>query len=161
MKKKISSIVGPGNVSDNELDIEAYSYCSSEKIETPKLIVWPETPVQVRRLMHYFNQSHTPIIIRGSGTSKVDTTIRADAVILCSERMNKVLSINTEKMTVEVQSGARLSELNLALSELDLSFPIIPFNDTKTIGGMVAVNIKSKESHQLNPVEARVWKTDI
>ncbi len=150
MKKKIAAMVGQGNVSDNPLDLKAYSYCSSDSEQKPDLVIWPSLPNQIRRLMVYFNQTHTPVTIRGDGTGKVDSSIRKGGVILCSERMNKIKSINTSNKVVEVESGVRIADLNKDLAEFNLTFPITPFFKSSTIGGLISINVKSKESHQLN-----------
>lgn len=149
MKKRLSNIVGPGNVSDNPVDLEAYSYCGSETKLKPDVVVWPQNTDQVRRIMLYANQTHTPVVIRGSGTSLVDGCVGEKAAILSSERMNKIIKLDLKNKLIEVEAGIRIKDLNNALGEFKAVFPLIPFNHVKTIGGMLALNAATKESQHL------------
>jgi len=159
MLKKFSDFVGSKNTSDFPIDLEAYSYASSEVELKPFMVLWPESVDQVRRIMLYANQSRTPITIRGSGTSLVDSTLGENSVILSSERMNKILKIDVSNKMVEVEAGVRISDLNRGLAAFKMAFPISPVNPVATIGGMIALNLVSKESHSLGRMEK--WVEEI
>lgn len=159
MKKKFSNIVGPGNVSDNPLDLKAYSYCSSESEAQPTLVVWPQNTDQVRKIMIYANQAHLHLVIRGSGTSLVNGCVGENAVILSSEKINKIIRLDLKDKTVEVEAGARVQDLNAALKEFKVGFPLVPFVSVRTIGGMLALNSITKETQQLGRTEA--WVEEI
>jgi FAD/FMN-containing dehydrogenase len=153
MIKKFSTFVGSNNASENHLDLEAYSYCSSETTKKPHLILWPQTLEQVRRIMLFANQTRTPITIRGSGTNQVNGSIGENTVILSSERMNKILKIDEKNKMVEVEAGVRIADLNKVLNEFKMVFPLTPLNPVTTIGGMIAFNAATKESHRLGRME--------
>lgn len=159
MKKKLSNIVGPSNVSDNPLDLEAYSYCSSETQLEPQLVVWPGTTDQVGRVILYANQTHTPIIIRGSGTSLADGCIGENMLILSSERMNKIIRLDLNNKIVEVEAGIKIKELNDVLSKFKMTFPFTPLNPTTTIGGMIALDTPTKESRFFGSIHS--WLEEI
>lgn len=159
MIKKFSDFVGSKNTSDIPIDLDAYSYASSEKELKPFLILWPESVDQVRRIMLYANQSRTPINIRGSGTSLVDGTVGENSIILSSERMNKILKIDVSNKIVEVEAGVRIADLNKGLAAFKMTFPLAPFNLVSTIGGMIALNLATKESHSLGRIEK--WVEEI
>jgi FAD/FMN-containing dehydrogenase len=149
MSKKLANIVGIENISNEPLDLEAYSYCSSETELKPALIVWPKTTEQAQRLLLFANQSRIPIIIRGSGTSTVDGCIGENAIVLSSERMNKILKLDVKNKTIEVEAGIRITDLNSSLRAINLVFPLIPVNPVATIGGMIALDAITKESQSL------------
>ncbi|KYK24548.1 hypothetical protein AYK26_03130 [Euryarchaeota archaeon SM23-78] len=160
MKKKISNLVGSGKASDNSVDLEAYSYCSSETELKPGLVVWPQNIEQIRRIMLYANQSHAPIIIRGSGTSLVGGCVGGNNTVLSSEQMNKITKLDLKNKVIEVEAGIRIKDLNNALSEFKLLFPLVPFNPVKTIGGMIALNAVTKESQQLGRISEWVEEAE-
>lgn len=149
MKKRISNIVGPGNSSDNPLDLHAYTYCSSESELIPALVIWPKTTDQARRVMLYSNQTHTPVVIRGSGTSKADGCVDDNLNVLSSERMKKIIKLDLKNKVVEAEAGIRIRDLNNILKDFKMHFPLVPFNPVKTIGGMLALDMLTKESHQV------------
>ena len=152
MKKRLSNIVGVGNVSENPLDLESYSYCSSEEIQKPELVVWPQSTEHLRRVMLFANQTHAPLIIRGAGTSKSNGCIGENTVILSMERMNKIRNLDLKNKFVEVEAGVKIKDLNDTLAEFKMFFPFEPFNPVKTIGGLLSLNIFTKESQHLGPV---------
>ena len=81
------------------------------------------------------------IIARGSGTSFTGATIPNNSVIIDFSKMNKILSIDTNKKIAIVEPGVLVSELNEELEKFNLEFPIIPlFEGIETIGGMLAKN---------------------
>jgi FAD/FMN-containing dehydrogenase len=149
MNKKFANIFGVENASDDQLDLEAYSYCSSETELKPALIVWPKSTEQVQRLLLFANQGRTFVVIRGSGTSTVDGCIGDNVIILSSERMNKVLKLDVKNNLIEVEPGTRISDLNNSLRTLNLIFPLIPLNPVATVGGMIALDAITKESQLL------------
>lgn len=149
MNKKFSNIVGIENVSDVPVDLEAYSYCGSENELKPALVVWPRTTEQVQRLLLFANQSRTSVVIRGSGTSTTDACVGENAIILSSERMNRVLKLDANNKSIEVEAGTRIVDLNNSLRALNLTFPLNPLNLASTIGGMIALDAITKESQSL------------
>jgi len=153
MNKKLASIVGAENVSENPSDIDAYSYCCSDTELKPSIIVWPRNVEQARRVLLFCNQCRTPVVIRGAGTSFVDGCIQENAIVLCSERMNRVLNLDSKNKVIEVESGMKLADLNNSLKSLNLCFPLISLNASQTIGGMVALNAVSRESLNLGRMD--------
>jgi FAD/FMN-containing dehydrogenase len=152
-------MVGTENVSESPLDLEAYSYCSSDQILKPNTIIWPKNLEQVRRVMLFANQGRTPVVLRGSGTSSADGCIADNAIVLSSERMNKILKLDLKNKLVEVEAGIRLDDLNTSLKAFNLQFPLHPLNPCQTIGGMIALNCVSKESQSLGRIDA--WLEEV
>jgi FAD/FMN-containing dehydrogenase len=90
-----------------------------------------------------------PVVIRGSGASMVDGCIGENALVISSERMNRVLKLDVKNKFIEAESGMKITDLNNSLHSLKLIFPLIPFNPIQTIGGMIALNAVTKESQSL------------
>ncbi len=83
-------------------------------------------------------QYDVPIIPYGNGSSLEGhlLAVQGGVSIDMSER-NRVLSINAEDLTVTVEPGISRKQVNEALREAGLFFPIDPGADA-TIGGMTA-----------------------
>jgi FAD/FMN-containing dehydrogenase len=159
MKKRFANMVGAENVSDNPVDLKAYSYCNSETELTPSLIIWPRNTEQARRVLLFANQSRLAVVIRGAGTSLVGGCIGENAIILSSERMNKVTKLDLKNKFVEVEPGVKIIDLNHSLYSFKTHFPLTPFNPNATIGGMLAINPLIRESQSLGELAA--WVDEI
>jgi FAD/FMN-containing dehydrogenase len=159
MKKRFASMVGTENVSDSLLDLEAYSYCGSETELMPSIVMWPQTTEQARRVLLFANQARLPVIIRGAGTSLVDGCISENALVLSSERMNKVTKLDLKNKLAEAEAGLKITDLNNSLRDLKMQFPLTPFNPNTTVGGLLALNPLTKESQGLGKLDA--WVDEI
>ncbi|MBQ3474508.1 FAD-binding oxidoreductase [Candidatus Saccharibacteria bacterium] len=130
-----------GNVFDNPEVLEKYSTDQSALKIKPKFVAFPESTDDIRKLMKFFNQLSTKdinvtITPRGSGTSEGGESL-SSGIIISTEKLNKLLEIDTRERLVRVQSGITLKELNTALSVSGLKIPI-EGRDEETIGGLIS-----------------------
>ncbi len=153
MKKKLSNLFGAENVSDKETDLEAYTYCASDKIQKPSLIVWPRSTEDVRKTILRANQTRNPLIIRGKGTSKTNSCTGEDRIIISSERLNKITRINLQKNFVELEPGVTLAELNQKLQRINRALPLTPLSHAQSVGGMIALNTPGIESLRMGKAQ--------
>ena len=149
MNKPFSNIVGPENVSVSESDRDAYSYSAGDLIRVPAAIVWPKDTKQVARILRENNQVRGQVVIRGAGTSTGNATVGERATILSSERMNRIIAMDSGSRTITVESGMRLCELKDLLSDSEYTIHFSPLNDSATIGGLFAVDAYAPESEVL------------
>jgi len=104
----------------------------------------PATPLEVSRMLtENFHGSRQPILPAGGCTSR--RVGRDDAerpVILVTENLNSLIDYPARDMTVTVQAGMRVSELQTLLASEQQQLPIdIPQARQATIGGAIAANI--------------------
>ena len=149
-------MIGAKNVSDGLLDLEAYSYCGSEVELKPSMVLWPQTTEQTRRVLLFANQARLPVVIRGAGTSLVNGCIGENALVISSERMNKVTKLDLKNRLVEAEAGVKIVDLNNSLRNLKIQFPLTPFNPNTTVGGLLALNPLTRESQSLGKPDAWV-----
>jgi hypothetical protein len=101
-------------------------------------IVFPDS---IQELKNLVKVSHNDLVLRGSGSSFTSGVVPRNSTVIDFSKMNKILDINPIKKSVLVEPGLLLSELNEALEQYGLEFPIIPlFPGIETIGGMIAKN---------------------
>ena len=93
--------------------------------------------------MRFFNQLATKdikvaVTARGAGTSDTGADL-TNGVVISTEKLNKLLEIDTRERLVRVQAGLTLKELNTALSVSGLTVPV-DGHDEETIGGLISKN---------------------
>ena len=104
----------------------------------PGAVVFAESTRDVQDAVRLCAEYGVPIIAYGAGTSLEGHLLAVQGGIsLDVSRMNQVLRVNAEDMTVTVQPGIRRKALNEAIKDLGLFFPIDPGADA-TLGGMAA-----------------------
>jgi glycolate oxidase len=109
---------------------------------TPLAVVLPETEEQIAAILCVCQRLAVPVIARGAGTGlSGGATPRPDGVILSLAKFNRILRIDPEACTAQVQCGVR----NVAISEAAAPFGLYYAPDPSsqiacTIGGNVAEN---------------------
>ena len=108
-------------------------------------VVWPSDYEQIKQVIRLASREDLPIVARGGGTSLVGGAVSKNALVMDMARLNKIRKLFVgEKMAI-VQSGVILDQLNSALAEFNLEFPVIPSSHAAcTIGGMIATNALGK-----------------
>jgi D-lactate dehydrogenase (cytochrome) len=106
--------------------------------QLPQLVAFPESPAEVQQIVRLCARAGMPIVPFGAGTS-LEGNAAAPSGGLCLDmtRMNRVLAVNAEDMDVQAQPGITPKQLNAALRNTGLFFPIDPGADA-SIGGMAS-----------------------
>ena len=147
MKNKIISELKRDFTIDSVLSSfeERYAYAqdalNSKSIEgIPDAVVFVESVEQVQKVIKIANKYKTPIICRGAGTNVVGScTVQKGGIVLCFSKMNKIKEINKENMTVTVEPGVVLGDLQKEVEKFGLFYPPDPSNlAVSTIGGSIA-----------------------
>jgi glycolate oxidase len=131
-----------GMYSTNIEDLICYGYDASGHSGSPIAVFWPETTQNVADIMEVAYKNDFKIVPRGAGTGMTGGSVPAfPCIILCMERMNKILEIDTANMTALVQPGVINAHLQRQLNELGYFYPPDPASmEICTIGGNVAEN---------------------
>ncbi|MCX4160354.1 MULTISPECIES: FAD-linked oxidase C-terminal domain-containing protein [Paraburkholderia] len=106
--------------------------------QLPDAVVFANHTEDVQTVVKLCAQHDTPIIPYGNGSSLEGHLLAVHGgVSIDLSAMNRVLSINAEDLTVTVEPGVSRKQLNEALRDTGLFFPIDPGADA-SIGGMSA-----------------------
>lgn len=110
--------------------------------QTPRVVVLPETVEQVQSIMRICQETGTPIVPRGAGTSLSGGAMpHKNGVVLSLARLKKILQIDEENRTARVQAGVRNLQISEAVQHLGLYYAPDPSSQIAcTIGGNVAEN---------------------
>ena len=107
----------------------------------PEAVLPALTAEEISRVLAYCNQRHIPVTPRGSGTGLCGGCVAIHGgVVLSTEKMKKVLEVDTRNMTATVEPGVLLMEFPKALEGTGLFYPPDPGEKTATMGGNAMTN---------------------
>lgn len=121
-------------------EIEKIVYCTDASQIEGKVekVIFPTTIGEIESLIR---NSQVDLVPRGAGTGLVGGAVPQNSIVVDMSKMNKILEINKEKRIAYVEAGVVLDELQEALKEFGLEFPVNPSSHAVcTIGGMIATN---------------------
>jgi len=107
-------------------------------VPPPAVVVFAESTADVAQVVAWAQEDRVPVIPFGVGSSLEGHLLAVQGGISIDVgRMNRVLSVNAEDLTVTVQPGVTRKQLNEEIKSTGLFFPIDPGADA-SLGGMAA-----------------------
>lgn len=104
----------------------------------PEVVVFCESTDDVAFVVQHASAHAVPVIPFGVGTSLEGHLLAVQGgVSIDLSRMNRVLRVNAEDLTVTVEAGVTREQLNREIRDTGLFFPIDP-GANATLGGMAA-----------------------
>lgn len=138
----LRSIVGEGSVLYGDEISADYSHDELGGIEhSPEVLVRVRTTEEVSAIMKHAYERCIPVTVRGSGTGLVGAAVPIEGgILLETTKMNKILALDKDSLTVTVQPGVLLMELAAFAEENDFLYPPDPGEKSATIGGNISTN---------------------
>ena len=107
----------------------------------PEVLVRVHSTEEVSAIMKLAYERTIPVTVRGSGTGLVGAAVPIHGgILLETTRMNRILSLDPNNLTVTVQPGVLLMELAAFAEEHDFLYPPDPGEKSATIGGNISTN---------------------
>lgn len=107
----------------------------------PEVLVRVHSTEEISAIMKLAYERTIPVTVRGSGTGLVGAAVALHGGILMeTTKMNKILKLDEENLTVTVQPGVLLMELASFAEENDFLYPPDPGEKSATIGGNISTN---------------------
>ena len=145
-------IVGSQNVSTDGEDIGRYSgdalgvyraFGGAHRLlARPSVLTWPTDSQQVSQVLRFAQRHRVPVVPYGGGTGVMGAATSSDGcIVLNLQRMDAILDVSKEDLTVRVQAGAILEAVAAALERSDLVFGHDPWSrPIATVGGAISTN---------------------
>jgi glycolate oxidase len=141
--KDLQKIVGKQDVLTKKEDLASYAYDGTTSwIHEPDVVVFPTSTEEVAAILKLANKNKIPVTPRGGGTNVSGGSIPIKGgIVLCTTKMNRILTIDKENLTASVEPGVVLMDLNTALAKEKLFFPPDPQSFLgATMGGVIGEN---------------------
>ncbi|CAA0081378.1 putative FAD-linked oxidoreductase [Halioglobus japonicus] len=144
LMSRLNALLGAEHVLSDADSLEIYAQDIWKAGEPVAAVVRPADTGQLVSIAQLAAELGICLAVRGGGMSYTRgyTQTSPGVVMICTQRMNAVLEINTEDMTVTVQAGCTWSALHEALGQQRLRTPYWgPLSGRyATVGGSVSQN---------------------
>ncbi|WP_299819425.1 FAD-linked oxidase C-terminal domain-containing protein [uncultured Pontibacter sp.] len=161
--KMLSSVVGPEHIvlpaaAD---DMLRYTHDETEDLRyVPEIVVIPANAEEISCIMQYCHENYIPVTPRGAGTGLSGGALAVHkGVILSTERLNKIISIDERNLQATVEPGVITQVFQEAVIERGLFYPPDPSsrgssflggNLSESSGGPRAVKYGVTKDYVLN-----------
>jgi glycolate oxidase FAD binding subunit len=145
------SIVVPTDLAENQ-----YAKLAQALLPTAQLpcLVYPRSQVELAEVVACAHQHHWRMLPTGSG-SKLDWggLVKGAELLISTQRLNRLIDHAAGDLTVTVEAGMRLIDLQAKLATANQWVALDPsFADRATIGGIVATRDAGSRRHRYGGV---------
>ena len=127
----------------------------------PAAVVFAESVQDVQDAVRLCSEHAVPVIAYGAGSSLEGHLLAVEGGISIDvSRMNRILSVNTEDLTVTVQPGITRKQLNEAIKDTGFFFPIDPGADA-SVGGMASTRASGTNAVRYGSMRENVLALEV
>ncbi|MCF7935182.1 MAG: FAD-binding protein [Synergistales bacterium] len=146
-EEELGRLIGAHNVATDREKLRSYSLDEVEPTVWTEdycadLLVFPESAEHVAAILRYASEHRIPVTPRGAGTGLSGGAVpRYGGIVLSFEKMNRILEVDRENLTVTAEPGVVTAEITAAAAREGLLYAGDPCSgDASYIGGNVAEN---------------------
>ncbi|MFM8806640.1 MAG: FAD-binding oxidoreductase [Sphingomonadales bacterium] len=140
---RFRAIVGADHVYVDSETLDHYAHDETENLHfLPEVVIKPRTSQEISEILKICNADLIPVTPRGAGTGLSGGALpHLGGVLLSTERMNSILSIDERNLQVTTEPGVITEVLQQAVKEKKLFYPPDPSSRGSCfIGGNIAEN---------------------
>ncbi len=138
---RLKTTAGEGGFSEDQAEIAPLLEDWRGRKGHAPLLLKPATTQQVSALLAICHETRTPVVPIGGNTGLAGGQIAKGEVLLSLARMNRVLAVDTDGMTLTAEAGAVLADVQAHADKAGLLFPLtLASEGSCTIGGNIATN---------------------
>ena len=121
----------------------------------------PENTNEISDLLKELSEKKIPVTISGNGTGLTGARVPEGGVVLSTEKLNRILEINTTGKFAVVEPGVLLSDFQKAANGKGLLYPPDPTERNCFIGGTAATNASGEKTFKYGPTRDYVIELEV
>jgi len=141
---KLKKLIGKEKVKDSASWRFAYAYDGTPTgyKGVPDVVVFPESPEDVAKVLSFANEEKIPVYPRGAGSGLTGGAAPLKGgIVISAEKMNRILEIDEDNLAVLTEPGVVTYDLQKEVEKKGLFYPPDPSSyKYSTIGGNIAEN---------------------
>ncbi len=114
-------------------------------------VVIPETVEEVAKTLAEANRDRVPVTVSGAGTGTVGGRVAFGGIVLATDRLNRIKSIDRDERRAVTEAGVILSDFQKAVESEGLLYPPDPTERGCFLGGTVATNASGARTFKYGP----------
>jgi D-lactate dehydrogenase (cytochrome) len=114
-------------------------------------VYFPENEADVIEILKKAFAEEIPVTVAGNGTGLGGGRVPQGGIVIATEKMNRIIELNSEKYFAIVEPGVILSDLLYRTQELGLLYPPDPTEKNCFIGANIATNASGEKTFKYGP----------
>lgn len=148
-------------IKSNQDEIQNYLIDASNFKGECDVIYIPETEDELTELVKSLYGSNIRFTISGAGTGLTGGRVPKGGVVISTEKLNKIVEINTEEEYALVKAGVYLSDFLNELNSLGYFYPPDPTEKNCFIGGTIANNASGAKTFKYGATRNYVLELNV
>jgi D-lactate dehydrogenase (cytochrome) len=121
----------------------------------------PESAEEVLRILETANTSKTKVTIAGNHTGLTGSGIPQYGIVISTEKLNRIVEINTEENYAIVEPAVLLNDFQSELKRVGFFYPPDPTETNCFIGGTIATNASGAKTFKYGATRNFVLELEI
>ncbi len=141
--------------------LEIYSKDASNYSSMPDEVIIPESEHEFIDTATQCFENKIPITIAGARTGLTGGAVANEGILISTEKLNKVIKIDSNRQTATIQPGVTVIQLQEELDKSGFFYPPNPTETLSTIGGNIATNASGSRTFRYGPTREFVKRLKI
>jgi D-lactate dehydrogenase (cytochrome) len=124
-------------------------------------VVLPDTIEEICQVLASANRNRTPITVSGAGTGTVGGRVAFGGIVLATDRLDQIKSIDAQDSRAVAQPGVILSDLQSSVEREGLLYPPDPTERGCFLGGNIATNASGARTFKYGPTRRYIERLKI
>ncbi len=124
-------------------------------------VIFPENESDVINAVKSANAKKEQITVSGNGTGLTGGRVPEKGSVLATDKLNKIISIDADKMRAVVQPGVLLADFKSETGRLGCYYPPDPTEQNCFIGGTIATNASGAKSFKYGSTRNFVERLEV